>query len=79
VDGSVTIQRTGWYSVDYKIVPLDQIAAKTRHMPDEFINAAGNNVTDAFKFYCRPLLGSGFQSASLLRAPMAPKILRPTD
>lgn len=32
---------------------------KTRHMPDEFINAAGNHITDAFKFYVRPLLGSG--------------------
>lgn len=79
VDGSITIQRTGWYSVDYKIVPLEMIAAKTRHMPEEFINAEGNNVTDAFKYYCRPLLGSGFPAAHRLRANMAPKILRPND
>lgn len=79
VDGSITIQRTGWYSVDYQIVPLELIAGKTRHMPDEYINAEGNHVTDAFKFYCRPLLGSGFPTASRLRAGMAPKILRPTD
>ncbi|MCX5734375.1 MAG: 6-phosphofructokinase, partial [candidate division NC10 bacterium] len=48
MDGSITIQRTGDYSVDYRLVPLQELAGKTRHMPDEFINAAGNNVSDAF-------------------------------
>ena len=76
MDGSITIHRTGYYSVDYKLTPLAEVAAKTRHMPDEFINAEGNNVTDAFKFYVRPLLGSGLQSADRLRAPIAPKILK---
>jgi 6-phosphofructokinase len=74
-DGSITIQRTGEYSVDYRLVPLNEVAGKTRHMPDEFINAAGNNVTDAFRYYCRPLLGSGLQSAHRLRAPKVPKRL----
>ena len=74
-DGSITIQRTGEYSVDYRLVPLREVAGKTRHMPDEFINAAGNNVTDAFRYYCRPLLGSGLQSAHRLRAPKVPKRL----
>src|SRR5512136_1047286 len=74
-DGSITIQRTGEYSVDYRIVDLAEIAGKTRHMPEEFINAAGNNVTDAFRYYCRPLLGSGLQSAHRLRAPKVPKLL----
>lgn len=76
MDGSITIHRTGYYSVDYQITPLAEVAGKTRHMPDEFINAEGNNVTDAFKFYVRPLLGSGLQSADRLREPMAPKILK---
>jgi len=75
MDGSITIQRTGYYSVDYKLISLADVAGKTRHMPDEFINGAGNNVTDAFKFYVRPLLGSGLQSAHRLRAPLVPKIL----
>lgn len=75
LDGSITIHRTGYYSVDYKITPLKEVAGKTRHMPDEFINAEGNNVTDAYKFYLRPLLGSGLQSADRLRAPMIDKIL----
>jgi len=79
LDGSITIQRTGEYSVDYRLVPLQDVAGKTRHMPDEFINAAGNNVTDAFRYYCRPLLGSGLQSAHRLRAPKVSKILAKAD
>lgn len=75
IDGSITIHRTGYYSVDYKITDLNEVAGKTRHMPKEFINIAGNNVTDAFKFYVRPLLGSGLQSAHRIRAPRVEKIL----
>lgn len=75
VDGSITIHRTGYYSVDYKLMPLEKVAAKTKHMPDAFINEAGNNVTDAFKYYLSPLLGSNMPSASMLRAPKAEKIL----
>jgi 6-phosphofructokinase 1 len=75
IDGSITINRTGWYSVDYRIVPLEQIAGKTKHMPDNFINAKGNHVTDDFIYYVRPLLGSGFPTAHRLRAELAPKIL----
>lgn len=79
LDGSITIQRTGEYSVDYRLVPLQDVAGTTRHMPDEFINAAGNNVTDAFRYYCRPLLGSGLQSAHRLRAPKVSKIPAKAD
>jgi 6-phosphofructokinase 1 len=41
LDGSIRIKRTGYYSVDYDLVPLEEIAGKTRHMPSEFINADG--------------------------------------
>ncbi len=74
VDGSITINRTGYYSVDYQIRPFEEIAARTRLMPDEFINANGNNVTEAFKFYLNPLLGPDMPAAHLLRAPRAAKI-----
>jgi len=76
LDGSVTIQRSGSYAVDYQLAPLAEIAAKTRTMPDEFINNEGNDVTDAFLFYVRPLLGSGQQSPHRLRAPRVAKILK---
>jgi ATP-dependent phosphofructokinase / diphosphate-dependent phosphofructokinase len=75
IDGSITIHRTGDYSVDYKMSALHTVAAKTRLMPDEFINSKGNNVTSAFKHYLQPLLGSQMPAASLLRAPRAEKIL----
>ncbi len=74
VDGSVTINRTGDYSVDYAIRPLADIAAKTRLMPDEFINTEGNNVTDAYKQYLRPLLGSNMPEAARFRAPAVKKL-----
>lgn len=75
-DGSITIKRTGYYSVDFEFVPLERIAGKTRYMPDDFINSSGNGVTDSFKFYVRPLLGAGFQDAHYLRACHAPKLLK---
>jgi 6-phosphofructokinase 1 len=58
------------------MTPLEEIAAKTRTMPDEFINDEGNDVTGAFLFYVRPLLGSGLQSPHRLRAPEVPKVLK---
>jgi len=76
VDGSVTIHRTGYYSVDYKLTPLEVLAGKTKIMPKEFINASGNNVTEAFTNYARPLIGSCMQYAHRIRAPRVPKILK---
>jgi 6-phosphofructokinase 1 len=76
LDGSVTIRRTGSYAVDYQLAPLAEIAAKTRTMPDEFLNTEGNDVTDAFLAYVRPLLGSGLHSPHRLRAPRVAKLLK---
>ena len=76
VDGSVVIRRPVLdYSVDYALVPIEKVAGKTRHMPDNFINAEGNGVTDAFRQYCRPLLGSNLPEPHRLRAPVVSKIL----
>lgn len=75
IDGSITINRTGLYSVDYKMTELKNVAGKTKLMPDHFINGKGNNVTDAFKYYLQPLLGADMPAASMLRAPRAEKIL----
>ncbi|MCK9328805.1 MAG: 6-phosphofructokinase [Candidatus Cloacimonetes bacterium] len=75
IDCSISIQRTGYYSVDYKPIPLNEIAGKTRHMPDEYINATGNNITDSFILYCRPLIGSGFKQSHRIRAPKVEKLL----
>jgi 6-phosphofructokinase 1 len=74
-DGSVVIERTGYYSVDYRLVPLEAVAGKTRTMPDEFISAGGTDVTDAFRLYLRPLLGRAMPDAYRLRQHNVPKIL----
>ncbi|MBA4344226.1 MAG: 6-phosphofructokinase [Methylibium sp.] len=74
-DGSVAIKRTGFYSVDYELMPLAAVAGKTRVMEDEFIAASGTDVTDAFRLYLRPLLGSGMPDAFRLRPNAVPKIL----
>lgn len=74
LDGSVAIKRTGNYSVDYLLQPFENVAAKTRTMEQEFINEEGNNVTDAFIAYARPLIGSGFRTPARIRAPKVPKI-----
>lgn len=74
-NGSVTIKRTGNYSVDYVLESLQDVGGKTKYMPDEFINEEGNNVTVAFKEYLRPLLGMDFSNAHRLRAPMVPKLM----
>ncbi len=77
-DGSVAIRRNGYYSVDYLLQPLADVAGKTRTMEAEFISASGTDVTDAFRLYLRPLLGSGFPDAFRLRPNAVPKVLRRT-
>jgi len=76
-DGSVAIKRTGYYSADYELVPLEAVAGKTRTMDDEFISECGTDVTDKFRLYLRPLLGSGMPDAYRLRPAPVPKVLRP--
>ena len=75
MDGSITIHRTGDYSVDYRLTPLERVAKYTKCMPEHFINKAGNHVTEEFKSYLRPLIGQEMSTAHLLRAPMVEKIL----
>jgi len=59
IDGSVAIQRVSDapYQSEYKLVPLKAVAGKTRHLPDGHINAEGNNVTEAFIRWGKPLIG----------------------
>ncbi|MDP2007652.1 MAG: 6-phosphofructokinase [Rubrivivax sp.] len=76
MNGSVAIKRTGFYSVDYELLPLEAVAGKTRTMEDEFISASGTDVTDAFRLYLRPLLGSRMPDAFRLRPAVVPKVLK---
>ena len=75
-DGSVSIQRTGCYAVDYRLTDLAAVGGKTRTMPDSFISADGNGVTDAFHAYLRPLLGADLPQPHRLRLNPVEKILK---
>lgn len=59
-NGSVAMKRTGNgadYGVEYFRTNLSNVAEHTKSVPDEFINADGNGMTDAFVEYAKPLVG----------------------
>jgi len=56
-NGSVAIRRTGDYSVDYFLTPLDTVARETKPLPKEFLKD-GHDIDDSFRDYARPLIGT---------------------
>ena len=59
-NGSVAMKRTGNgdnYGVELFRTELANVAEHTKEMPDEWINEAGNGVTEAFIEYAMPLTG----------------------
>jgi len=58
-NGSTAIKRKPGkkYQVWIERTELKNVAKETRHMPDEFINKAGNDVTPAFIAYAKPIVG----------------------
>ena len=44
------------YSIDTFLTPLATVAKETKHMDASYI-ADGNNITDAFVQYVKPLVG----------------------
>jgi len=75
-DGTVTIKRVADYAVDYELEALQTVAARTRVMEDELIDATGVDVTPAFRSYLRPLLGSSMPTVQRLRARPVPRRLK---
>jgi len=57
--GSVAIRRisNSPYQSELFITPLSSVAREATEMKDEYINAAGNDVTQAWLDYVRPLVG----------------------
>ncbi len=60
LDGSVAMRRKagGKYEIEYFLTPLATVARETKHLAPEFIGAEGNDITQAFIDYARPLVGS---------------------
>jgi 6-phosphofructokinase 1 len=56
--GSVAMRRVpgGEYKIETFLTPLSTVARETKHMDSSYI-ADGNNITDAFKQYVKPLVG----------------------
>jgi len=75
--GSVAIRRIGDYIVEYFLTPLETVARHTKSMPDEFIDAENSTITDAFKTYARPLIGT-MPACERISAPPVKKILHTT-
>jgi len=69
-NGSVAIRRTGDYSVDYFLTPLESVAANTKALPQEYI-VDGHNIADSFKDYARPLMGPLPQADRLIAPSVA--------
>jgi 6-phosphofructokinase len=72
--GSVAIRRTGGgkeYGIELFRTDLKSVAERTKSMPDAFINADGNGVTDAFMEYAMPLVGQLPQTEYLGGYPRA--------
>lgn len=47
------------YAIRYTEIPVAQVMMHERKIPDEWINARGNDVTGDFIDWCRPLVGGG--------------------
>ncbi|MCB8995313.1 MAG: diphosphate--fructose-6-phosphate 1-phosphotransferase [Bacteroidales bacterium] len=54
------------YNVFYDKVPLEKVALSERSFPDKWITAAGNDVSDEFLDYVRPLIGEDWVSVPLI-------------
>lgn len=74
-DGSVTLHRVGEYGVEYRLTALEELAGKTKYMPEEFIDRNRFQVTEAFRRYLEPLLGTDMPQAARLQAPRVAKKL----
>jgi 6-phosphofructokinase 1 len=57
------------------LTPLETVARKSACMKDEFLNKEGNYVTEAFKSYVRPLVGT-MPVMARISAPTVEKILK---
>ncbi|MGA2079807.1 MAG: 6-phosphofructokinase [Holophaga sp.] len=70
LDGSVAIRRTGDYSVDYFLTPLETVAAGTKSLPPEYLKG-DYDIADGFRDYARPLIGTIPHFDRIIAPPVA--------
>lgn len=61
------------YAIQYSLAPLSEVANAEKMLPVDFINKAGNGVTEAFVEYARPLIGGPLQPYGRLAKNLVPK------
>jgi 6-phosphofructokinase 1 len=71
----VTIERVSDepYESRFGLVDLELVANAERLMPADYLNEAGNDVTEAFLRYARPLIGGPLPQYAYLRKVLVPK------
>lgn len=52
-------EKNGGYHVRTRLIPIRQVMLHERKLPAEYINERGNDVTEEFVKWCRPLIGAG--------------------
>ena len=67
-NGSLTIKRLNSedYRITFELVDLEDVAAKTRVMPEAFVDPSGTDISAAFLDYLRPLIGSNLPDVTRL-------------
>jgi len=67
MSGSVVLKRIKGkaYRISYQRAELHQVARDTKHLPRDYINKAGNDITGAFRRYAMPLVGGLPELATL--------------
>ena len=63
------------YECETGLVGLEEVALKTRKVPDQFIDKNSNYITDAFLTYARPLIGGPLPEYGHLKKQMVGKLL----
>ena len=60
--GFIRDDRTdGEYRIHVKRIPIEKVMLHERVLPESFINERGNDVTQEFVEWCRPLIGPGLR------------------
>lgn len=51
----------GTYHMTVRMIPIAEVMMHERVIPESYINERGNDVTEAFMNWCRPLIGPGLR------------------
>jgi 6-phosphofructokinase 1 len=61
------------YAIEMGLAPLEKVANFEKMLPAHYVNAAGNDVTEAFVEYAAPLIGEPLTRYGRLAAHLVPK------